>query len=199
MNPRILRYSISFLLVLTGLIANTCLGHLLSWWLFVQITSVFLPAVGISILLGTQLFRERGQRAKTSDRLSSTIKKLAFIVLLFAGISYLGKLGGYLNYQIRDYFLSQHTETTNGFIIGVAEKKLSRGASSDFYLVEFSVDGDKHSYGLLVEYQKMDEGIDENYSLRSFDGNTLMVSRPKLMRVKVQYSTAHPSFFRVQL
>lgn len=192
------RYFLSISLILLGILIHAWLGHLLSWWLFVKIAGVFLPAIGVAVLLREPLLKDSKQKENSAAKLLVTLKKLAFIVALFAVVYYVGKLGDFTNYQVRRYYLQQETRSTDGFVVGVIEKELAKGSSNDFYLVEFTVDGEQRTYGLPVDYAMSDSGNDKQYFIRLFEGGRLTVNGSKLMRVKVDYSVAHPSFFKVQ-
>lgn len=78
------------------------------------------------------------------------------IAILFVCSLGLEKFGNYLNYWVRDYYLSQETEITTGIISGIKRIDIVKVGQADFYEIYFKGYGENYSKGLLIEYAEKD-------------------------------------------
>lgn len=195
-----IRKVIGFLLLLFGLILKITLTHNIDYWGFAKNISIISFIIGLIILTPFHLIDSSykdSKKVKSSKLLISKVLNLTVIVFLFVCGLGLEKFGNYLNYRVRNYYLSQETEITTGIISGIKRIDIVKVGHADFYEISFKANGDNYSNGLLVDYAEKDNEYFERFINPKISSSTMTIEKLKGNQIQVVYSKRFPSFFRV--
>ncbi|NPV51650.1 MAG: hypothetical protein HPY60_10725 [Candidatus Methanofastidiosum sp.] len=125
------------------------------------------------------------------------VKQIIILILLFISILGFEKIGENLNYKLREFYLSNNTIKTVGSIKGIKRIEIVRIGRQEFYTVNFIVEKELKTYGLITKYAKKDNQHFDNYINPKFTNGTMIINRLKGAEVEVLYSKRFPSFFRI--
>lgn len=135
------------------------LSHNIDYWGFSKNISIISFIIGLSLLTPFHLLdssHKDNKKTKNSKLILSKVLNLVVIAILFVCSLGLEKFGNYLNYWVRDYYLSQETEITTGIISGIKRIDIVKVGQADFYEIYFKGYGENYSKGLLIEYAEKD-------------------------------------------
>jgi len=190
-----IRKIIGILLIVFGLILKITLSHNIDYWAFSKNISIISFIIGLVILTPFHLLDS--SKTKNSKLILSKVLNLVVVAILFVCSLGLEKFGNYLNYKVRDYYLSQETEITTGIISGIKRIDIVKVGHADFYEINFKVNGENYSKGLLVDYADIDSEYFDKFRKPIISNNTMTIGELKGNQVKIVYSKRFPSFFRI--
>jgi len=195
-----IRKIIGFLLIIFGLILKITLTHNIDFWGFSKNISIISFIIGLVILTPFHLIdssAKDSKKTKGSKLIFSKALNLTVIAILFVCGLGLEKVGNYLNYKVRDYYLSQETGFTTGIISGIKRVDIVKVGHADFYEISFKANGEKYSNGLLVDYAEKDSEYFDRFKEPQIRNNTMTIVKLKGNEVRIVYSKKFPSFFRI--
>ncbi len=196
-----LKYLVGLAIIIIGLLIKTTLNHNMNYWSFVRGFSILSFAVGLVLMVPRSLEKINNKGKKSlSPRLGKVVAKLKPIILtilLFVVVLGLERLGGNLNYRLRDYFLNHDTAIANGYAKGIKRIDLVKIGHEDFYLIDFNVGDKVQSSGLMVAYAAKDSGLFTEINQFKNSEGQLIINNLRSGNVQVKYSKKFPSFFKV--
>jgi len=195
-----IRKIIGILLIVFGLILKITLSHNIDYWGFSKNISIISFIIGLVILTPFHLIdsaHKDTKKTKNSKLILSKALNLFVIAILFVCGLGLEKFGNYLNYKVRDYYLSQETEITTGIISGIKRIDIVKVGHADFYEINFKVNGENYSNGLLVDYAEKDSEYFDKFRKPIISSNNMTIGKLKGKQVQIIYSKRFPSFFRI--
>ncbi|MDN3725513.1 hypothetical protein QRD02_14075 [Aequorivita sp. SDUM287046] len=195
-----LKIVIGIFSIVIGLTLKSLFNHNLKYWELIKYSSLFLFVIGLSILLfplweewkykPKKKFKE--QPTKWLVYYSKSVFALGFTLFTIIGLE---KSGKYLNYTLRNYYLSSNSKITNGTIINYVRINLVKAGQEDFYLIQFN-DGEKLiERGLLIDYSDWDN--DKGSEDFKMTQNGIVVNKVKGGKVNIQFSERFPSFLKI--
>jgi hypothetical protein len=196
-----IRKLIGITLLILGLSLKITLSHNIDFWVISKNVSIILFAIGLILLTPTRILSTSNfslKKTSNSKMIISKVLNLIVIALIFGCLLGLEKLGNYLNYNTRNFFLSQNTEMTSGTITGIERINILKVGYADFYLVDFKLNGEIYSSGLLVDYAEKDNANINRYSKSEISGKSMINYKLKGKNVKITYSKRFPSFLRIE-
>lgn len=188
------------LLIIFGLVLKTLLTHNINYWGFSKNISIISFIIGLIILTPFHLLdssHKDNKKTKSSKLILSKSLNLIVIAILFVCGLGLEKFGAYLNYKVRDYYLSKETGTTTGIISGIKRIDIVKVGHADFYDINFKVNGENYSTGLLVDYADKDNEYFDKFKKPIISNSTMTIGKLKENQTKIVYSKRFPSFFRI--
>lgn len=194
------RKVIGILFIVFGLFSKITLTHNIDYWEFSKNISIITFIIGLVILTPFHLIDSSdkdSKKAKSSKLIFSKTLKLTVVVFLFVCALSLERLGSYLNYRVREYYLSQETESAYGIVSGIKRINIVKLGHCDFYVISFKVNGKNYSNGLLVDYAEKDREYFDKYGKPKISNSTLSKGNLKGNQVQIIYSKRFPSFFRI--
>ena len=194
------RKIIGILLLIFGLILKITLTHNIDYWGFSKNISIISFIIGLVILTPFHLLdssHKDNKKIKSSKLILSKVLNVIVIGVLFVCGLGLEKFGNYLNYKVRDYYLSQKTESTTGIISGIKRIDIVKVGHADFYEINFKVNGENYSNGLLIDYAEKDSEYFDKFRKPIISNNNLTLGKLKGNQVQIIYSKRFPSFFRI--
>lgn len=195
-----IRNIIGILLIVFGLILKIILSHNIDYWGFSKNISIISFIIGLVILTPFHWLdssHKDNKKTKNSKLILSKVLNLVVIAILFVCGLGLEKFGNYLNYKVRDYYLSQETEITIGIISGIKRINIVKVGHADFYEINFKVNGEDYSNGLLVDYAEKDSEYFDKFRKPIISNNNMTIGKLQGNQVQIIYSKRFPSFFRI--
>lgn len=195
-----IRKIIGILLIAFGLISKITMTHNIDYWGLSKNISIIFFIIGLVILTPFHLIdssNKDSKKTKNSKLVLSKALKLTVVIILFVCSLGLERLGSYLNYRVRYYYLSQEIESTDGVVSGIKRINIVKLGHADFYEISFNVNGKNYSNGLLVNYAERDSEYFDKYGKTKISNSTLSVENLRGNQVQIIYSKKFPSFFRI--
>ena len=195
-----IRKIIGLLLIVFGLILKIALTYNIDYWGLSKNISIISFVIGLVSLTPFHLIdssNKDSKKVKGSRLIFLKVINLVVIASLFVCGLGLEKFGNYLNYKVRDYYLSKETEITTGVISGIKRINIVKVGHADFYEISFKANGEIYSNGLLVDYADKDNVHFDKFKKPIISNSTLTIGRLKGNQTKIAYSKRFPSFFRI--
>lgn len=195
-----IRKILGILFLIFGLVLKTILTHNIDYWGFAKNISIISFIIGLVILTPFHLLdssHKDNKKTKSSKLILSKVLNVIVIAILFVCGLGLEKFGNYLNYKVRDYYLSQETEITTGIIRGIKRIDIVKVGRADFYEINFKVNGENYSNGLLGDYAEKDSEYFDKFRKPIISNNNMAIGKLQGNQVQIIYSKRFPSFFRI--
>lgn len=195
-----LYYIVGAFLITSAIVLKSTLNHNFEVWLTVKNTTLILLVLGVTSIFvniwGMVDSKNKSFRKLPFKEIIIKFINGLLIILMFLLVLGLENFSEFLNYKIRDYYLSKNTIETQGTINEYFRYYLPHMEDEDFYLVSFKVNDKTVDKGVLVDYCELDG--QRNFEKIIFNENTLSVQSGIGSNVKIVYSKSFPSFFKIQ-
>lgn len=103
-----------------------------------------------------------------------------------------------MNYKLREYYLSNNTGTTIGFVKEFKHIDIVRTGSEKFFIIDFEINNKIQSNGLMIKHAKKDNNYFARFTNTKMIDNDMNIDKLKGLEIKILYSNKYPSFFKIQ-
>lgn len=170
-------------MILLSFVAKATLDHNIEYWGAVKSWTIFLLIIGL-ILTGAPIFEKIENSKPQSFKLDPWkwtlygIKMLLALIVTVAITVKMEHFAIWTNEKIKCHYLSKETVKTEGMVVGSVSVPYTvkyRTSYERFFLIEYSIGSEVIQQGLKP-------------------GRNVKIGR----KLRIRYSTVHPSIFRVE-
>tara|TARA_R110001632_G_scaffold64960_16_gene154277 strand:- start:2542 stop:3144 length:603 start_codon:yes stop_codon:yes gene_type:complete len=189
--------------IVLGLLTKSIFGHLAENWANVQVVSIILYMIGLTILFYRIIVKSENRKGIEFRKkpVKWILKRPLFIyILIIPIIISLFLTGQFLNNSLKDHYLEKETAETKATFIGFKEQsylgRYGTTTSEKFAIIKYNT-----NFGIITQGLKKEEfeknkkhfKSELNFGERNSNGGNLNIRKATII-----YSLKFPSFFKIK-